>query len=59
MNAIGILIYFAVTIGVAVFVLVMLFRFVRAHEQIARHLLEIARDFKKYSDKDRVSRSDQ
>jgi len=59
MNAIAILIYFVIPTAVSVFVLVMLFRFVRAHERIARHLLEIARDFKEYAERDRVDRSNQ
>ena len=38
--------YFVFCIAVLVFVLMLLHRFVKAHEQISRHMYEIACDFK-------------
>jgi len=38
--------YFIFVIGVLIFVLMLLYRFVKAHEQISRHMYEIACDFK-------------
>ena len=38
--------YFLFVVGVLIFVLMLLYRFVKAHEQISRHMYEIACDFK-------------
>ena len=49
MNIIGpafFIAYFLFVVGVLIFVLMLLYRFVKAHEQISRHMYEIACDFK-------------
>lgn len=45
-----ILIGIGIEIALTIFGIVMVWRFVKAHEGISRHLLEIARDLKKISD---------
>jgi len=53
MNLIGpafFIAYFLFVVGVLIFVLMLLYRFVKAHEQISRHMYEIACDFRVVAD---------
>ena len=43
------LLYIGGTLGIIIFIVMMILRFVRAQEQMSRHMLEIARDFKNLS----------
>jgi len=42
--------YFVFCIGILIYVLMLLSRFVKAHEQISRHMYEMSRDFKSLSE---------
>ena len=41
--------YFLFCIGILIYVLILLSRFVKAHEQISRHMYEMTCDFKSLS----------
>lgn len=43
------LLYIGGILGIIIFLIIMILRFVRAQEQMARHMLEITRDFKNLS----------